>query len=174
MDGHVGLSILDCIYSIGQLTMNKKVYLTQNGLERFQAELEHLRSVKRKEIAERIQDLYDEEDEDGSAEYQLAKQDQAFLEGRILELQRLLNEAALIAPSGNKESIEVGSTVIVKEGRGKHESYTIVGSPEADPRIGLISDESPLGKALLGHKAGDKVTVESPSGNWQVKVVEIR
>ncbi|KAA3643842.1 MAG: transcription elongation factor GreA [Chloroflexi bacterium] len=153
--------------------MQKKVYLTQNGLERFQTELEHLRTVKRIEIAERIHDLDEDDEEDGSPEYQLAKQDQAFLEGRIRELERLVNGAVMITPSGEKGTIGIGSTVVVKEPGRPRESFTIVGSAEANPGSGFISDESPFGKALLGHQVGDKVTVESPSGSWQVKVVEV-
>ena len=152
-------------------------YLTPEGFEKMQNELQFLRTERRKEVAARLKEAAEnslgEFVED--SEFEAAKNEQAFVEGRIRELEILLSEATLIEKNGKKkESVEVGVTVVIKEGRLAPEEYMIVGVAEADPSAGKISNESPLGKALLGKKIGDKVEVKAPSGSFSVKVVEIK
>jgi transcription elongation factor GreA len=108
-----------------------------------------------------------------NAELEAAKNEQSFVEGRIKELEILLANAHLIEENTNGDTIQVGSKVTVKEGKMSPEEYVIVGHAEADPRLGRISNESPLGKALLNHKAGDKVNVEAPGGAFEIKIVSV-
>jgi len=152
-------------------------FLTQEGFNKLEEELEYLRTVKRKEVAARLHEAAEsslgEFVED--PEFEAAKNEQSFVEGRIRELELLLANAKLIEKKRNKNGeVEVGSVVVIKEGRLKPEEYQIVGAAEANPREGKISHESPLGKALLGAKEGDKVEVKAPSGSFTVKVVEVK
>jgi transcription elongation factor GreA len=151
-------------------------YVTREGLKKLEEELEHLRTVTRAEIAQRLHEAMEEGDIDENAEYDDAKNQQAFVEGRILTLEMMIKNAVLIEEGGKKRRTEVvlGSVITVKESSGDEtEKYTMVGSAEADPRHGRISNESPLGKALLGKKVGDEVTISAPAGKLTFKIVAI-
>jgi transcription elongation factor GreA len=151
-------------------------FLTPSGFEKLQEELKQLRTVKRQEVAERLREAMEDGGDMGvdlDAEYEAAKNEQAFVEGRIQELEMLLANARVIENSGNHEVVDVGATVTIKEGRAAPEVYTLVGRAEANPREGLISNESPLGRALIDHKAGDKVQVEAPGGSFEIKIVKV-
>ncbi len=152
-------------------------FLTPEGYKKLQAELDHLRDVRRKEVAQRLHEAAEsslgEFVED--PEFEAAKNEQSFVEGRIRELEILLANAQVITKSRKKaEAVDIGVTVTIREGRRKPEEYYIVGAPEANPRDGKISHESPLGKALMGKKVGDNVEVKAPNGAFTVKVVEIK
>jgi len=153
-------------------------YLTKDGYKKLQGELDNLRNVKRKEIAERLREAAEnslgEFVED--PEFEAAKNEQSFVEGRIKELEMILANATLIEEhKGRKKGgpIEIGSRVTIQEGRRKPEEYLIVGAAEANPREGKISHESPLGTALLGKKEGDKTDVQAPSGSFSVRIVNV-
>jgi transcription elongation factor GreA len=149
-------------------------FLTKEGYQKLQEELEHLRTTKREEIAARLREAADGEDLIENAEYEAAKNEQAFVEGRIKDLELLLATAKIIEEPRASELVQVGAKVTIQEvgSRGK-DAYEIVGAAEANPMEGHISNESPLGKALLGHKAGDVVTVEAPENKYQVKIIEV-
>lgn len=153
-------------------------YLTKEGHKKLQDELDNLREVKRKEIAERLREAAEnslgEFVED--PEFEAAKNEQSFVEGRIKELEMILANATLIEDhKGRKRggAVEIGSKVTIQQGRRKEEEYMIVGAAEANPREGKISHESPLGRALLGKKEEDKVDVQAPSGPFSVRVVKV-
>ena len=151
-------------------------YLTKEGFKKLQDELDHLRSVKRKEVAERLHEAAEsslgEFVED--PEFEAAKNEQAFVEGRIRELELLLANARVLTKRKSKDGmVEIGSKVTIKEGRKKPEIYQIVGHAEANPREGKISNESPLGKALMGQKEGSKVDVKAPNGAFSVRIVKV-
>ena len=150
---------------------NKPVYLTAEGLAKLKAELEHLVTVERPRVASRIHDAKLDGDITENAEYEDAKQEQSFLEGRIATLEAQLKNAEVIE-KGNGERVGIGSKVVILGEDGK-ETFTIVGSAEAAPREGRISNESPVGAALMGHKKGDKVIVEAPAGAVTFMVVSI-
>ena len=143
---------------------NQAVYLTAEGLKKLEEELEHLRSVRRKEVAERLHEAMEGGDLIDNAEYEAAKNEQAFIEGRILEVEHMLAQARIIEPGESTGVVDIGSTVVVKQDGKKRETFTIVGAAEADPKNGLISNESPLGQALLGNQVGDEVEVDAPAG----------
>jgi len=151
---------------------NKPVYLTAEGLAKLKAELEHLITVERPRVASRIHDAKLDGDITENAEYEDAKQEQSFLEGRIGTLEAQLKNAEVIGPS-NGDRVGIGSRVVIKGDDGQ-ETFTIVGSAEAAPREGRISNESPVGAALMGRKKGDKVTVQAPAGAVTFTVVSIR
>ena len=149
-------------------------FLTREGYEKLQAELTHLKTVRRMEVAKRLQDAIDEGyrlSED--PEYEAAKNEQAFIEGRILDLEQLLATARIIE-NGQGDTVTIGSRVTIQEDGTDPEQYTIVGEAEANPREGRISNVSPLGKALIGHKVGDIVTVAAPSGAFEVSVLKVK
>ncbi len=149
-------------------------YLTREGFDKLQQELEYLRTVKRKEVAERLHEAMEGGELIEDAEYEAAKNEQAFVEGKIHDLEMLLANARVIDPSLSKsEFIQVGRKVTIQEGSNDPEAYTIVGPAEANPRLGRISNESPLGRALLEHRAGDEVKVEAPDGSFMVKVLKV-
>ncbi len=151
-------------------------FLTKEGFQKLQDELEHLRTIKRQEVAERLHEAMEGGELIENAEYEAAKNEQAFVEGRIQELEALLATARVIEENGGgkkSDSIQVGSKVTIKEGNFEDETYTIVGAAEANPREGKISNESPIGKAILNHKVGDIVAVETPSGTYKVKIIKV-
>ncbi len=148
-------------------------FLTQEGFEKLQEELEHLRTVRRQEIANRLHEAMEGGELIENAEYEDAKNEQAFVEGRIKEVEILLATARVISDAEKSETIQVGTKVTIKEEGSSEETYTIVGAAEANPRGGKISNESPIGKALLNHKAGDKVKVDAPAGSFEVKIIKI-
>ena len=155
--------------------LRKETFLTAEGLKSLQKELDHLLNVRRSEVATRIHKAHETGGTVDNAEYDEAKNEQAFVEGRILTLEGLVRNAVLIpcnaAPS---KVVRLGSTVTVDTGKGKAQTYVIVGRVEADPSQGMISNESPVGKALIGLKSGGAATVETPSGTVKLKVVRIK
>ena len=153
-------------------------YLTQEGYEKLQTELDFLRTTKRQEVAERLHEAMEGGELIENAEYEAAKNEQAFVEGRIQELEIILASAHIIDEANAHADpgvVQVGDTVVIQaegEEDDKPEEYTIVGAAEADPRKGRISNESPIGKAILNHRTGDVVTVEAPGGSFQVKILK--
>ena len=151
-------------------------FLTKEGFQKLQEELDHLRTAKRQEVAERLHEAMEGGELIENAEYEAAKNEQAFVEGRIQELDLLLATAQIIAENGKakkNDAIQVGSKVTLKEGNFEAETFTIVGAAEANPREGKISNESPIGKAILSHKLGDVVKVETPGGTYNVKIIKV-
>jgi transcription elongation factor GreA len=150
-------------------------FLTKEGFEKLQDELDYLRTVKRQEVADRLHEAMEGGELIENAEYEAAKNEQAFVEGRIQELEMLLATARVIDDDKKKraDSVQVGSTVTIQEDGYEEETYTIVGAAEANPRDGKISNESPIGKAILGHRAGDEVQVEAPDGSYKVCIIKI-
>jgi transcription elongation factor GreA len=148
-------------------------FLTREGFQKLQDELEYLRSVKRQEVANRLHEAMEGGELIENAEYEAAKNEQAFVEGRIQELEIILASARVIEESGKADIVQVGSTVTIQEDGSKPEKYTIVGAAEANPRAGRISNESPIGRAILNHRAGDEVQVEAPGGMYKVRIVKI-
>ena len=151
----------------------KVVYLTPEGKERFAAELRELQTVRRHEVEERIRRAKEFSDTVDNAEYDEAKTEQAFVEGRIQDLERMLSAARMIEEPARADYVRMGSHVTVVDGEGDEQTYYLVGSQEADPRKGLISNESPIGRALIGKRAGDEVTVVAPGGSFDLKVLGI-
>jgi transcription elongation factor GreA len=149
-------------------------FLTQEGFDKLQEELNYLRKDKRQEVADRLREASDGEDLIENAEYEAAKNEQAFVEGRIKELEILLATAKIIEDKGDSDSIQVGASVTIQEvGSDDKETFTIVGAAEAQPSEGRISNESPLGRALLNHRKGEEVVVKAPDGDYQVKIVKV-
>lgn len=153
----------------------KDDFLTPEGLAKLEEELEHLRTVRRQEVAEKIQRAKESRSTVSSPEYEEAKNEQGFIEGRILEIERIINDAIIIHPeAAPSDLVQLGSKVTVHHQDGSEEYYTIVGSAEANPGEGKISNMSPLGKALLGKRVGDEVEVAAPAGTLKVTIAEIR
>lgn len=151
-------------------------FLTKEGFNKLQEELEHLRTKKRQEVADRLHEAMEGGELIENAEYEAAKNEQAFVEGRIQELDLLLATAQIIEENGKHkktDAITVGSKVTIKEGNFEAETFTIVGAAEANPREGKISNESPIGKAILGHKLNDVVKVDTPAGTYNVKILKV-
>jgi transcription elongation factor GreA len=152
----------------------KVVYLTPEGKQRFAAELRELQTVRRHEVEERIRRAKEFSDTVDNAEYDEAKTEQSFVEGRIQDLERLLAAAKLIEePTTKADYVRMGSHVKVVDPEGEEETYYLVGSHEADPRKGLISNESPIGRSLIGKRVGDEVTVVAPAGSFNLKILDI-
>lgn len=149
------------------------VYLTQEGYERLQTELEYLRKVRRQEVARRLHDALAEGDLLENAELEAARNEQAFVEGRILELERMLGSAEIIETAQSGEVVSLGSHVTIVEDNYPPETYHIIDSAEADPSEGKISFKSPLGRALMGRRVGEEVRVNAPDGVLTFRVVEI-
>ncbi len=154
---------------------NNPVYLTQEGYNKLREELDHLLNVRRREIAEQIAEAKAEGDLRENAGYDEAKNAQAFVEGRIRELEVKIRNAQIIDDSNSPANlVALGRRVVVQEeGTSDEESYVIVGSTEADPRNGRISNESPIGKALMGKRKGAKVKVTTPGGTIDFKIIHI-
>jgi transcription elongation factor GreA len=150
-------------------------YLTASGIEKLELELDYLRNVKRKEIADLLRDSIggDEFDGDSDPEFDMAKQQQAFIEGRIMELEFMLSNPSIIETQYHGDYVDIGSRVLIMENYQEPVQYTIVGPAEASPPDGLISFASPLGSALIGHRKGDDVIVKAPGGVYTVKLLEI-
>jgi transcription elongation factor GreA len=148
-------------------------YLTREGAEKVTAELKELIEVKRPEIAARLREAIKMGDLSENADYIMAKEDQAFLEGRILELQELLRTATIIANDSDNSSVGMGNRVTVQESGQDAEVFLLVGAKEADPRQGKISNESPIGRALLGKRVGETAKFETPAGAVKMKIVKI-
>jgi transcription elongation factor GreA len=151
---------------------SKPTYISRDGLVKLRQELDEMVSLRRPEIAQRIHDAKEHGDLTENAEYEDAKNEQAFVEGRIQQLEALIKNATLIEENHGNDHVAIGSTVKVDGPDGK-ESFTIVGSTEARPTEGRISNESPVGRALLGRKKGDTITVQVPAGDIAYKIVQI-
>src|SRR5574341_1643010 len=141
-------------------------FLTREGHQKLQEELDYLRTIKRQEVAERLHEAMEGGELIEDAEYEAAKNEQAFVEGRIQELEMLLANARVIQETASADVVQVGSRVTIQDGESEPEVYTIVGPAEANPRNGRISNESPLGRALMDHRAGDTVRVDAPGGSF--------
>ncbi len=154
--------------------MQEQEFLTPEGLKKLEEELEYLKSVRRAEVAQRLHDAMEEGEVEENPEYEDAKNEQAFVEGRILTIETILSNAVLIEHKGPAHEVRLGSKVTIsEEGSNSKEHYVIVGSAEADPAAGKISNESPLGKALLGRKAHDEVMVQTPDGPIKYRIVSV-
>jgi transcription elongation factor GreA len=151
---------------------NKPTYISKDGLERLRAELEEMVTVRRPEIAQRIHDAKEHGDLTENAEYEDAKNEQAFVEGRIQALEMMIKNATLIDEHTSTDHVQIGSTVKVKGDDGL-QTFLIVGSAEAKPADGRISNESPVGRALLGRRKGEKIVVKVPAGDFSYTIVEI-
>lgn len=156
--------------------LDKAVFLTREGLKKLEEELDYLKGTKRREMAERIKIAVSYGDLSENAEYDAAKDEQAFVESRIVTLEKMMRNVRIIEPgSESADVVAIGTTVKLKEvPDGDEETYTIVGSTESDPLEGKISNESPIGAAVIGRSVGDKVTVNTPSGSIEFEIVEIR
>ncbi len=152
--------------------MAQQTYLSQEGIETIKKELQELKTKKRQEIAARLQEAKDLGDLSENAEYFEAKEAQSFNENHIVELEKLLKNAVVIETSSEEDIVKVGSTIEVKSNNNA-EIFSIVGSAEAKPQEGKISNESPLGRAFLGRKMGDEIEVKSPSGITKYKIIKI-
>lgn len=153
--------------------MPKDVILTPEGLEKLKAELEELTTVKRREVAERIKDAREYGDISENSEYDDAKNEQAMLETRILNLEEKLRSATVVDASDiSTDVVGVGTAVQITDEAGKSVTYTIVGSTEANPAEKKLSNESPVGRALMGHAKGDTVQVQLPNGNARKLTIE--
>mgnify|MGYP005838718985 CR=1 FL=1 len=151
----------------------KPVPLTKEGLERLKKELEYLVNVRRAEVAQRIHEAKELVGAQNTPEYDDARNEQAFVEGRILTLENIIQNAVIIEEAHDHHRVSLGSTVTVINHKGEREHYTIVGSAEADPKAGRISNESPVGLALLGKSVGDEVEVRAPAGTLRWTIVRI-
>ena len=149
-----------------------KQYLSQERLNELKAELDELKNKKRNEVAQRLKTAKEYGDLSENSEYVEAREEQANVEARIFELEELMKEAVVIEAGSGGDVVSVGSTLTVKKGE-KEMTYTIVGSYEAKPEEGRISDESPLGKAFMGHKVGDMVSVTTPGGTASYEVMKV-
>ena len=155
----------------------EKVFpMTQAGKQKLEQELEHLKTVVRKEVVERIKIARSFGDLSENSEYDAAKDEQAFVEGRITTIENMIRNARIISEDElSKDAVSLGNSVtFVELPEGDEETYTIVGSAEADPFEGKISNDSPIAKSLLGRKVGDQVTVQTPGGEMNVKIIEIK
>jgi len=153
----------------------KEVILTLEGLKKLEDELELYKTQKRREVAERIKQAIEYGDISENSEYEDAKNEQAFIEGRIITLEKMLRNARVIDDNNNKDAVTLGSKILLKDlDFGDEEEYTIVGSAEADPGTNKISNESPVGKAVLGHAKGTVVEVTVPAGTLRYEILDIR
>lgn len=154
----------------------KQVMLTADGLKKMENELEHLKSVRRREVAERIKQAIEFGDISENSEYEDAKNEQAFIEGKILTLEKMLRNAKLIDEDEiSNDIVTIGSTVILKDLEdASEEEYTIVGSAEANPKERKISNESPVGEAILNQKVGSTVEVNVPAGILKYQIVMLK
>lgn len=154
--------------------MAGEVPITAAGLEHIQADLEQLITVRRPDIIAKIKAAREHGDLSENFEYHAARNDQSFLETRIKELENIVKNHVIIQPSADTEVVALLSTVTVTEGDGPEETYHLVGSAEADPGAGRISSESPIGRALVGRRSGEEVTVVTPDGGtYQLRIVRI-
>lgn len=157
------------------MTLNGKVMLTEEGLKKVQEELHYLKGVKRKEIAEKIRNAVAFGEIAENAEYNAVKNEQSFIEGRILALEKIIENYELIDKEENPDCVLLGSEVLIKDMKSKKEcKYTILDYVESEPDCGKISISSPIGRALLGKKKGDLVEVRVPAGSIKYKILDIK
>lgn len=152
--------------------MSQKTYLTPEGEAKLKAELAELTGIRREELSQRLRSAIQMGDLSENADYHKAKEDQAFLEGRIQEIEAILRMAVIIEKSSG-DAINLGSKVTVQEEGFEPETYFMVGAKEADPRHGKISNESPIGSALMNHRVGDVVIAETPGGKLKFKILKV-
>ncbi|MBX3057939.1 MAG: transcription elongation factor GreA [Anaerolineae bacterium] len=155
------------------ITLDKPVYLTEKGRAELAAELAYLQDNKRLETIARLQEARGGGDWMDNTEHMLIEEELAFVDARIQEISYMLDHAQLIEPGNEDNQVDVGETVIIQADDGEMEEYTIVGVAEADPGRGFISNESPLGHALLNHKVGDEVIVKAPIGELHYRIVAL-
>jgi transcription elongation factor GreA len=154
--------------------MTQPNYVTREGLEKLQAELTHLRTDRRREVADRIQQSRERGGTVSNAEYEEAINERSFVESRIQTLSDMISNAAIIAEErGDRDAVDVGAKVTVRNPQGKPATYTITGSAESDPAQGKISNVSPIGKSLLGKKVGEIAQVNVPSGKIELEIIAI-
>lgn len=153
--------------------VSKPVPLTKQGLAKLQQELDHLINVRRAEVAQRIHDAKEMVGAQNTPEYEDARNEQAWVEGRILTLEAIIQNAVVIEEARDHQHVNLGSTVTVQNHKGEMESFTIVGSAEADPKEHRVSNESPVGQALLGKSVGTEVQVEAPAGTLRWTIIRI-
>lgn len=153
--------------------LQKKVHITEAGLEKLKDELNQLSTIRRAEVAEKIKRAREVGGTENNAEYDEAKNEQAFVEGRILVLENTVRNATIIENPRQPGVVELGDTVLIQNQDGKIDQFTIVGSAEADPLDGKISEESPVGRALLGKKIGDQLNVKTPAGLLKLQILEV-
>ncbi len=151
----------------------KSVPLTKDGLSKLQQELDHLINVRRAEASQRIHDAKEMVGAQNTPEYEDARNEQAFVEGRILTLETIIQNAVVIEEAHDHQRVSLGSSVTVQNHKGETENYTIVGSAEADPKGHRISNESPVGEALLGKCVGDEVQVNAPAGALRWTIISV-
>lgn len=150
-------------------------YLTPEGADRLRKELEQLKGAGREDLARRLRAAIQQGDLSENADYTSAKEEQGFLEGRIQELERILKNVIIIEENNQQnDTVDVGAHVTIQEDDITPETYHVVGPQEANPRQGKISHESPIGRALMGHKIGDIVDVETPGGTIHLKITSIK
>jgi transcription elongation factor GreA len=154
--------------------MSEPIYLTAEGAEKLKSELADLKGPQRQALAARLRDAIQMGDLSENADYHKAKEDQAFLEGRVQELEYTLNAAIIVDGTARKDMVSVGMRVTVQEEDFEPEEFYIVGAKEADPRTGKISHESPFGHALMDHKVGDVVEAQTPGGKTRLKILKIQ
>jgi transcription elongation factor GreA len=152
---------------------NKKILITKEGLNKLKTELDQLVSVKREEVALKIKRAREMGGTENNAEYEDAKNEQAFIEGKILMLENTLRNAEIIEAPATPGLVEIGDKLLIQNQDGKIEQFVIVGSAESNPIDGKISNESPVGRALLGKKVGDEVEVKTPSGKLKLLIIEV-
>ena len=156
------------------MSYKKEVFLTAKGFTDIESELDELKRVKRPEIIKAIKEARALGDLSENADYHAAREEQAIIEGRIQELEYMVEHASIISEESS-DTVKIGSSVVIRyDDEDDLEEYKIVGSTEADPFENKISNESPIAKALLGKKKGSKVTVESPNGEYEIELVEIK
>lgn len=154
--------------------MTQPTYLTREGLGKLEAELAHLRTDKRREIADRIQQSRERGGTVSNAEYEEAINERSFVEGRIQTLGEMISNVVIIGEErGERDTVDVGSRVTIRNQQGKAVTYTITGSAESDPAKGKISNVSPIGRSLLGRKVGEVAEVNVPSGKVELEIVSI-
>ena len=157
-----------------QTIVQRQTYLTEEGLKQLHAEMEHLRGVRRQEVAAKIHTASESGGVKDNADFEEAKSEQAFVEGRIQDIQNILATAIVISHDRKSKTVEIGSTVTVETEQHKKQNYIVVGSAEASPLKGKISNESPIGQALFGHKVGDVVQARTPSKVIKLKITKLK
>lgn len=152
----------------------RPVYVTAKGKADLEAELEQLRTVERPALIERLGEVKSGSDWMENTEQILFEDELGFLDRRIQDLEDMLADAELIKPDHDYNTVNIGDTVVIQDADGELETYTIVGVAEADPTAGLISNESPMGRALLKHKVGEEVSVEAPAGESRFRIIAVK
>ena len=152
---------------------NRQNFLTAEGAEKLRQELAYLKGEKRKDLSKRLRIAIQQGDLSENADYIATKEEQGFVEGRILELEQILKDAVIIDENSRKDVVDIGAHVTIQEADYEPETYYLVGSNEANPREGRISHESPIGQALMGKKVNDEVVAKVPNGTIKLKILKI-